>query len=262
MLYATWSRGFRPGGINRRADVASYDPDYLTNYEIGAKATIGRVRVSAALYQQDWQKFQFSFLGANSFTEIHNGPNARIRGFEADASYAKGGLTLSGAMAITDAKTRQNLCLFDDPTLTCADTGNGNIISAPVGTRLPITPQFKISGSARYSVPVSATAHAYGQLSVAHQSGASTDIRTAIYETFSGNIVNPSQQLGDLPGFTTVAVAAGLELDRYTLEVYISNLLDGRGQLSRFQECGACGQRPYIVPITPRTIGVRIGAKF
>ena len=41
MFYATWSRGFRPGGINRRRDIAPYDPDYLTNYELGWKTTLG-----------------------------------------------------------------------------------------------------------------------------------------------------------------------------------------------------------------------------
>jgi hypothetical protein len=44
--------------------------------------------------------------------------------------------------------------------------------------------------------------------------------------------------------------------------VFIENAFDTRGQLSRFQECGSCGQRPYIVPIRPQTVGVRLGSKF
>ena len=31
MFYATASKGFRPGGINRRGDIGPYDPDYLYN---------------------------------------------------------------------------------------------------------------------------------------------------------------------------------------------------------------------------------------
>ncbi len=73
MFYATWSRGFRPGGINRRVDVPPYDPDYLTNYELGWKTTLGPVRWNGAIYHEIWKQFQFAFLGANSFTEIHNG---------------------------------------------------------------------------------------------------------------------------------------------------------------------------------------------
>src|SRR4029079_10916620 len=74
MFYATWSRGFRPGGIHRRGDIEPYAPDYQTNYELGWKTTLmnGRLRWNGAVYHQIWKKFQFSFLGENSFTEIHN----------------------------------------------------------------------------------------------------------------------------------------------------------------------------------------------
>ncbi|MCH7863343.1 MAG: TonB-dependent receptor, partial [Proteobacteria bacterium] len=200
MFYATWSRGFRPGGINRRADVAAYKPDYLTNYEIGFKTTLagGLVRLNGAIYQQDWKNFQFSFLGQNSFTEIHNGPNARIRGFDVDATIGRGPFTLNVAAAYTDAKTRQNLCLIDDPTYQCKPVDdNGNMVSAPKGIRLPITPQFKASGTARYTVPVGA-AKVYGQVNATYQSSASSDIRTAVYQTFTGNVINPAALLGRL----------------------------------------------------------------
>ena len=39
LLYATYSKGFRPGGVNRtnQAGIGPYQPDYLINYEIGWK---------------------------------------------------------------------------------------------------------------------------------------------------------------------------------------------------------------------------------
>ena len=107
MFYATWSRGFRPGGINRRGDIAPYDPDYLTNYEIGWKTTFGRFRWNGDIFHEKWNKFQFAFLGANSFTEIHNAKDAIINGLETDISYVQGGLTLNAAAAYTDAKTKR-----------------------------------------------------------------------------------------------------------------------------------------------------------
>ena len=266
LFYGTVSRGFRPGGINRRAGIPAYKPDYLINYELGFKTTLadGAVRINGAIYQQDWQKFQFSFLGANSFTEIHNGPNARIRGAEIDATINAGPLTFNAAAAYTDAKTRQSLCLGDDPTFRCVgtlDSGQPNIVSAPKGTRLPITPEFKFSETLRYTVPMGA-AKVYGQVNATYQSSAASDIRTAIYEVFSGNIINPAAQLGRLPAFGQVNLAIGADLDRLSLEFFVQNVGDTRGQLSRFQECGSCGQRPYIVTTTPRTFGVRAGAKF
>jgi iron complex outermembrane receptor protein len=248
LLYGTWSRGFRPGGINRRGDLgsATYDADFLTNYELGAKSTLlgGKLRLNAALYQQDWGSFQFSFLGANSFTIIQNGPDARIRGVEADANLGLGPLTLTAAGSFTDAKTRQDLCT----TLVC--TGEPDDVLAPSGTRLPITPRFKINGTARYTVPIG-TARAFVQGLVAHQSSATADLRVA-----------KAEALGRIKGYTTGNLAVGADFQNYTFEVFAQNIWDERAQISRFQLCGTCDDRPYIATITPRTIGVRAGAKF
>ena len=249
MFYGTVSKGFRPGGINRRADVPPYGADTLINYELGWKTTLAPgLRFNGAVYQQEWKDFQFSFLGANSFTEIHNGPDARIKGVDMDLTYNGGGLMLQVAGAYTDAKTIQNLCAIDDPTYAC--TGAGNSISAPKGTRLPITPKWKISGTARYTAQMDSM-KPYGQVNFAYQSSASTDVR-----------VGPAAILGDLPEFATVNLALGVDLDKLNLEFFMSNVFDERGQVSRFQQCGQCGQRPYIVPITPRTFGLRAGIDF
>lgn len=265
LLYATASKGFRPGGINRRADVPPYAADFLTNYEIGWKSTIAPgLRFNGAVYMQDWKSFQFSFLGANSFTEIHNGPDARSYGVEMDLNYNSGPFNLNLAGAYTDAKTRKDLCLFDDPSFKCTlpgPTGEVNLISAAKGTRMPITPKFKMSGTMRYTTEMGA-AKVYGQLNATYQSSASSDIRTAIYEIFSGNIINPAAQLGRLKEFATVNLAIGAEWDSFSIEAFVANVFDERGQAGRFQACGSCGQRPYIVPVAPRTIGLRAGAKF
>lgn len=121
---------------------------------------------------------------------------------------------------------------------------------APAGTRLPITPKLKLSGTARYSVPIGA-ANGYAQLLVAHQGSASADIRVA-----------KAAALGRLDPYTFGNLSIGAELTNYTFEVFVQNLWDERAQISRFEQCGVCDQRPYIVPLTPRTIGVRAGAKF
>ena len=250
LLYATASKGFRPGGINRRADVAPYASDFLYNFELGWKATLAPgFRINGAIYQQNWKKFQFSFLGANSFTEIHNGPDARIRGVDIDVAYNRGPLSLQVAAAYTDAKMTKNLCDIDDPTYTC--TGAGNSIASPAGTRLPVTPKFKVSGTARYTAELSGTTKAYGQINAAYQSSAPSEVRAG-----------PAAIIGDLPEFATVNLALGVDFDKLNIELFASNVFDERGQLSRFLQCGQCGQRPYVVPILPRTIGLRAGIEF
>lgn len=250
LAYATVSRGFRPGGINRRGDFGAYQPDFLTNYEIGFKSTLagGILRLNGAVYQQDWKNFQFAYLGPNSFTVITNGPSARIRGFDIDASVSLDRLSLNLSGAYADAKIRNNLCAAIDPTFTCAS--GGNEILAPVGTRLPITPQWKMSGTARYTVPTG-TGKVYGQVNGTYQSSASSDLR-----------VDFAAAQGRLEGFGQVNLALGGEWSAFSIEAFVRNLFDERGQLSRFVQCGQCTQRPYIVPNTPRMIGIRAGAKF
>lgn len=271
LLYGTWSRGYRPGGINRRGTVAPYQADFLTNYEVGVKTTWlgGQLRVNAALYQQDWKSFQFSFLGANSFTEIHNGPNARIRGVEADAAFNSGGLSLTAAGSYTDAKTRNILCAQDDTTCTAypalGSTATGDdFIAALAGRRLPITPKFKISGTARYSFALGEGMKGHVQANVVHQSSATSDVRDRAVQTGTGIIYSPADQLGRLPAYTLTDFTAGLDFgtnSQFSIEAFVNNAFDERAQITRFAECGSC-LRTYIVPFTPRTFGLRGGVKF
>ncbi|MFD1611068.1 TonB-dependent receptor [Sphingomonas tabacisoli] len=275
LLYATWSKGFRPGGINRRATIAPYAPDFLINYEVGFKTTWGNtLRWNGAFFWQDWKKFQFSFLGQNSFTEIHNGPNARIKGIETDFAWNPvTGLTLSGSAAYTDGKIRKNLCLFDDPTFACTQPGPGgedNRISSPKGTRLPVTPRFKMSATGRYEFQAAPDVKPYLQATVTHSSSAASDIRESVNGS-AGVIFNPRLQLGNLPAWTTADFAVGVKWKQFTAEAFIQNAFDERAQITRFVQCGSCYPaaggfpgfgRAYAVVQTPRTIGIRAGYRF
>lgn len=277
MFYATASRGYRPGGINRRADVPPYQADYLQNYELGWKySPMPGVRINGAIYQQDWKSFQFAYLGANSFTEIHNGPNARIRGGEVDLGYNTGRLAFNFGASYTDAKTRQNLCAYDDPTFNCTTPGSSgqiNYIVSAVGTRLPITPKWKLASTLRYTADLGKT-KPYAQVNVSYQGAAASDIRNKVFKlplhdptdaaqvNDPANFYSPAGALGRIPAFTNVNLAFGADWGAVNMELFVQNLFDERGQISRFQQCGLCAQRPYIVPVQPRTIGVRLGAKY
>ncbi len=250
LFYGTWSRGFRPGGINRRPGLGPYGADFLTNYELGFKTTLldGKLRFNGAIYQQDWRGFQFAFLGLNSLTQIQNGPNARIRGVEADVNFTPvTGLNVTATGAYTDAKTVTALCVAASPLPDCGGAAN---TTTPTGTRLPITPQFKASANVRYTWAMGSFAP-FIQALVNHQSGASTDLR-------------PTQAalLGPLPAFTTANLSIGGMIGSITAELFAQNVTDERGQLSRSVRCSVCYQRTYATLVTPRTIGLRLGAKF
>lgn len=270
MFYATWSRGFRPGGINRQPNSPAYDADFLTNYELGWKTSFGRLRWNGAIYHQIWKTFQFSFLGENSLTVIQNGRDAKINGIETDINYVAGGLTLNAAAAYTDAKTKGNICnlIFDEakdcsgvfPNPTKPGKFIFDYIVTPSGTRLPVTPKFKISATARYAWPMG-PGRAHVQAGIAHQSSASVDIRRNIGSLTDP--LNPNDFLGRQKASTLVDLFAGYSWSKYTAEIYGANIFDERNQLSRFISCNIdyC-RRNHIVPGRPRTIGIRFGLKF
>ena len=252
MFYATWSRGFRPGGINRQPNAPAYDPDYLTNFELGWKTQFGPLYFNGALYHQKWKKFQFSFLGENSLTVIQNGRDAKIDGVESDLSYVAGGLSLNAAAAYTIAKTSGNICqsILDDEQ--CSQT----FVVTPSGTRLPVTPRFKGSATARYAWPMG-VGRAHVQGSVTYRGSASADIR----QNIDGAGTNPNDYLGRLGSSTLVDAFLGYDWQSYSAELFATNLFDERNELARFVACGKCTQA-RILPGRPRTLGIRVGAKF
>ncbi len=236
LFYGTWSRGFRPGGINRRAGLGPYGADFLTNYELGWKTTLlgGKLRWNGAVYFQKWKGFQFAFLGLNSLTQIQNGPNAEIKGVESDINWTPvSGLSLAVSGAYTDAKT--------------VSTVAG--LAVPVGTRLPITPQFKVSGNARYTFDLG-TIKPFIQGLINHQSGSNPALR-------AGDIAT----LGRLPAFTAGDLRVGADFGFFTAEIFAENVTDTRGQVTRGVRCSIC-TRVYATYVTPRTIGLKVGAKF
>ena len=259
MFYATWSRGFRPGGINRRAALSPYGADFLTNYEIGWKTTFGPIRWNGAIYRQDWKKFQFSFLGENSLTQIQNGRDARISGIETDIGYSAGGLSLNAAAAYTNAKTKGNICNFSGGNTDCNGLdpgGDPDFIVTPSGTRLPVTPKFKFAATARYAWPMG-PGRAHVQAGLAHQGSASADIR----QNIDGGGTNPNDFLGRIKSSTLVDFNTGFDWQRYNIELFVTNIFDERNELSRFVVCSVC-TATKIVPGRPRTIGLRLGTKF
>jgi outer membrane receptor protein involved in Fe transport len=257
MFYATWSKGFRPGGINRQPGLPAYQPDFLTNYEVGWKTTFfgNRLRWNGAIYHQKWEALQFSFLGQNSLTQIQNGRNARVNGIETDINYIAGGLSLSASAAYTDAKTKGNIChvaISIDPSPDCSGfdlRGRPDFIVAASGTRLPITPKFKATATARYTWPMW-TGRAHVQGSVAYQGSAPSDIDEA-----------QNDLIGNLHSSTLVDLFAGYDWGNYSVELFGTNIFDERNELSRFVVCSICTQ-VKIVPGRPRTIGLRAGMKF
>jgi len=252
LLYVTYSKGFRPGGINRSPQSAAYEPDYLKNYEAGWKTTWanGRLRFNGAVFNDRWDGFQMPVQTTANIVEVRNIGQARVRGVEADfAAKVAGGLSINGAASYIDAKLLENYCGRIDangkPITNCANP------IAPADSRLPLSSKFKGSLSARYDWTMG-DADLFVEATGAHQGSSWTSLRA------SDRVL-----LGKSGGFETLDLSAGANWDSWRLSVYARNVFDSRGELARLTSCpAAICSRIYQVPIRPRNVGVKLGYDF
>jgi hypothetical protein len=126
----------------------------------------------------------------------------------------------------------------------------------PSGTRLPVTPKFKAAGTARYNWPVGG-GNAHVQGNIVYQGSAAADLRQV--NLLLG--VNPNDYLGRVRASTVVNLFAGFDWKQFSVELFGTNVFDERNEQARFVACSSC-ERTYILPGRPRTIGLRVGAKF
>jgi iron complex outermembrane receptor protein len=259
MFYATWSEGFRPGGVNRRGTFPPYKADFLTNYEIGWKTSWAdnRLRFNGAVFKGDWDDFQFSFLGENGLTNISNAGNAKLEGIELDVQWAAtDSFTLYGGLALQKAELGEDFCKTlgtDGNPLNEADClANDPADFAPEGTRLPTTPEFKASLTGRYEFIMNGL-DAHFQASVVHNGDAATALLPA-----------ENDVLGDSDAYTLVDFSFGFEREKWSAELFIDNVFDERASVYRYAECDVaiCGDIVYSVMTRPRMVGVKFSQKF
>ncbi len=254
MMYVTYSTGFRPGGNNRRPQALSWNADTLTNYEVGWKTAWNnnRVRFNGALFHEDWKGTQVAIQGENGITSIVNAGNARTQGFETELDWlATDHLNLSLSGTYVKANTTSDFCqptAFGVPVQSCT----ADALDAPSGTQLPGTPKVKANATARYEFSTN-NYHNFVQLAGVYQGST----------TFS--LEAPHNSLvGDTPSYASFDFSIGTAKDNWTLQGYVGNVTDERGELARASECATstCYSNYRVIPIMPRNYGVKFGRRF
>jgi outer membrane receptor protein involved in Fe transport len=252
MIYGTYSTGYRPGGINRLAQVAPYEADTVSNYEIGIKtAWLHRhLIVNLALFDEEWSKMQIGLTtpDSNGTLSIYNVGSARVRGVEGDVTLNLGHLVLSGSGAYTDGKTKADFCNIGAGGNPDCSTG----VYITKGTRLPVQPQFKGSATARYTFDWGAY-KPFIQAVANHQSGTNAyfvqPVAGAMWQT---------------SGFTTFDFSLGAKIGVWNWSAFATNAFDKRGILSLNTVCipSTCAQFARAYPTKPQQFGIKIGRTF
>lgn len=256
MIYATYSTGYRPGGNNRRPQAVPWKSDTITNYEMGWKTSWdgNRVRFNGAIFHEDWKGVQVPIQGENGITSMVNAGNARSEGFESELNWlATTNLILSLSGTYVKANITTDFCQptgFGVPVTSCTS----DKLAAAAGSQLPGIPKVKANASARYQF---------------NRNGFDSFVQLAgVYEgsTVWGLQALRNAFVGDTPAYASFDFSIGTGKDNWTLEGYVGNLTDKRGEMSRNSQCAdplnKCDTNYRIVPIMPRNFGIKYGRKF
>lgn len=250
-VYARVAKGFRPGGPNvvdptAPANLQTFHSDTVTTYEAGVKAQSAdhRFSIDAAAFHIIWKDIQL-FTQVGIYGVNINGSGAKSDGVEltATARPVPGlDLSLNGAYA--------NARLTAD---TPPDVGGRD------GDQLPFTPKLSVALNGDYHWRLSSRAAAHVGASLRHLSGQIGD--------YDPDFVAVHGRQRRVHPYSVVDVFAGVNFDRFNLEIYAKNLANSHGVTSTVGPTTAGLQ---LFPggaigtgiIRPRTIGLSLGFNY
>jgi iron complex outermembrane receptor protein len=252
LVYATWSQGFRRGGVNAlppnepavdyTTNPALYKvaPDTANNYEVGFKGTLeSRIRYSADVFYIDWQNVQ---EGAQLTPLVLPGAinvgHAYSKGFETEV------LTnithhISGQLSYTYDATK---------LLSYAPDAIAGLSVAPPapGGPLPGTPKSSVALTLEYGHVMLGQGELAYSLSARYQS--------SLIPALSATIPK-------VGGYTTLDTRLTWEIPHWTLAAYCNNLTNNLG-ISSWSDPADYASFYQAVVSTPRTVGVSAAYHF
>lgn len=265
LAYATWSQGFRRGGVNAlppSEPINNYvtpdslkrlQPDRADNYEIGVKGTVAnRVRYSAALYDIEWKNIQEGVQVTPLVLPASlNIGEAVSRGLELEIS-ANMTDHLSGQLGYTYDQTKiksyspqfyyPNVSVHppgQDPT-----SGNSNL----VGTAPPLP------GTPKNSL---ALGFEYGHVQIA-----GGELRYAINAHYQSRVLPAlSATVPTVAGYTLADTRLTFTRSNWMGALYVNNLTNNLG-ISSYADPAIFGNRDQAIVTQPRTVGFTLGYSF
>ena len=241
-VYATMSKGFRPGGPNSPIPVppcpgqspTQFGPDSVWNYEFGEKMRFldGRISVNGAIYYEDWTNVQQQVAPGCGFKFTANAGKARAYGAELELAIVMApGLVLSQNAGYTNATNSTNVPL-------------AGVVS---GDRLLDVPEWTANTSLSYTTPLVDTLNLVARLN----------------NSYVGSIQDITFTRNTLPSYDIVAVRIGVDDARWSAYLFADNLTNKMALLS---DTGALSANiPILNRVAtnqPRTIGVDLTYKF
>tara|TARA_R100001129_G_scaffold164756_1_gene131072 strand:+ start:1424 stop:3631 length:2208 start_codon:yes stop_codon:yes gene_type:complete len=136
MFYASYSNGFKSGGVDMRADVSinpsardPYDPETVDTYEIGVKSEFmdGRLRANLSTFYSDYQDMQVTVQTAvptGVSSQVLNAADSTVKGVELESTFAAtDSLNFTGSIGYINAEFDE-VAVFNPTTQQVEDVSN------------------------------------------------------------------------------------------------------------------------------------------
>ena len=251
LAYATYSTGFKGGGVSARPFTAqqalqgTFNPETLTNYEIGLKNDLfdRKLRVNLSAFINDYKDIQTPLAdcaayGGGPCSVVANAGNARFKGveMEVDARPIEG-LSIDGSVSYLKSKFKS--------------------ISAAVGTNVFLTdpattaPKWKWSVGAQYVVDL----------------GGSGSLTPRIDASYNGKMYEGRAIAGNqyfLPSYTLANARLTWRNENKDLSISgeVTNLFDKYYYSAIFSAVYAFSGTAYDQIGRPREYGITVSKKF
>lgn len=221
-LYATVSEGFKSGGFNP-FETAAYKPEYVTNYEVGAKfsAFDGRLETNLAAFHAIYRDFQVQSLGPLLTTVVLNAGRATTQGIEAEVfATPLPGLQLGASVAYLDATydvfSLTSIAAYAPVQFPPYGTYNYPLLAEydQAGTSMFNAPKWSVSFTANYSMRVTDTSDLTLRVEDLYSDQARTD-RTFTRPSY--DLVNLSATFGPRDGKWSVMAFGKNVFDKHYL---------------------------------------------
>lgn len=243
-IYATYTRGFRAGGINASSLPVgvrqTFDAEYSNNYEIGYKSYLlnKKLSVGASAFLIQWKDLQFYNLVAPFTYARENVGNAQSAGIEIEVSALPGkGLQLDGSFGFNPTEYKG----FD---LKRVNFGTGvESTTAIGGNKLSNAPTHTLFLGAQYEYSINQKLKAIVRGEIRNLGKQYTDIQNQIEQ----------------PSYTLLNSRIGLTYGKYSLFFWGQNLTNER-YLAYGNPDSSFGRQSRMAQ--PRTFGLTLSAKF
>ncbi|MDH7637642.1 TonB-dependent receptor [Sphingomonas oryzagri] len=262
LLYASATKGFRPGGPNRNnissvvcgsalaelgltAAPTDFGSDNLWTYELGSKNQfLGRaVTANASVYYTDWKKIQQQVSLSCGFAYTGNVGSADVKGAEIELSANPTRWLHIGGNAT-----------FADSRITATATG----LTAQVGDGILGVPKWMANAYAAVDFPVGSLDGSF-RVDYQYQGRARRQfertLTTAYPDGTTGMIANPAQFRA---GYQLVNLQVSVKHGAWDAQLYANNLFDVHPAFDVSTSLGALTESV----IRPRTIGIQTHFHF